>query len=235
MRDFEAHEFAAVKPMQLRQECVGLKRYSMRNQPCAPPQQRPKAIEHRKIKPSADEDGLRRLEVAQHSGRGPLDDRNPVGEAERRGILADIFGAILASFDRDRTSSAQRPFDGDRAGSRADVPQTFAWPWRKRRERQCAHLPPGDLAIMHEKRIRMARAARQPAKTLRFQCDGQEVRGWIGVVAVRAMLRDGFAFPSKRSKGPELRMAPPLGRQPFGESDTSFAVAQETNDPLTVS
>src|SRR6516165_3126279 len=87
---------------------------------------------------------------------------------------------------------------------------------------------------MHEKRIRKSGAARQPAGTVRFQRDGHEARGSIPVVAVGAMLRDGFALASKRSEGPKLRMTPSLRCQPAGESDASIAVAQETNDPLAM-
>ena len=89
--------------------------------------------------------------------------------AERRGVAADARGALGARLDGDGAQRriGQHPFDRDRAGAGADVPQQLAAPRRQRRQRDGADLALGDLAVVLEQRVgqarRRARGCARPA------------------------------------------------------------------------
>ena len=72
-----------------------------------------------------------------------------------RSVAADAGGADRIGLDGDgaHRGMGQHPFDADRAGAGADVPQQFAAPWRQRRQGDGADFALGDLAVMLEQMI----------------------------------------------------------------------------------
>ena len=87
-------------------------------------------------------------------------------DAEAQRVAGDARRAVVAGLDGDRAVGrvGEHPFDRDRAGARADVPQQLAAPRRERRERDRADVALGDLAVMLEPVVRQARRARQDAR-----------------------------------------------------------------------
>ena len=111
-----------------------LQRHRVDDQPSARPQRRARPHRARRVgSAAADEDRVGRGRSASAAGARPLTtDRS--GTPSARGVAGDARGAVGARLDGDGAvrRMAQHPFDADRAGARADVPQKFALPRRQR-------------------------------------------------------------------------------------------------------
>jgi len=93
------------------------------------------SIEHARIAAAAaDENGIRCRQSRKGTRRLALDN-GQTRHAESPGIAADASDTLARGLDRDgaQRGIGKHPFDADRAGARADVPQQFAAPWRQRR------------------------------------------------------------------------------------------------------
>ena len=89
----------------------------------------------------------------------------------------------------------EHPFDRDRTGAGADVPQQLAAARRQRRERYRADLAFGDLAVVLEKIVRKARSAGDDPRIRRsFDLDGERVEGIDGIEIVRGRRRGAKAL-----------------------------------------
>ncbi len=100
-------------------------------------------------------------ETGERRRRFALDDVER-RHAEGGGVAADAVGAVGARLDRDGAQRriGEHPFDRDRAGAGADVPQQLAAARRQRRQRDRTDLALGDLAVMLEQGIGDAGRAR---------------------------------------------------------------------------
>ena len=125
------------------------------------------------------------------------------GHAEAQRIAGDARRALVAGFDRDRAIGrvGQHPFDGDRARAGPDVPQKLAAPRRERRERDCANVALGDLAVVLERVVRQAGSARQHARVAvggDFERDGVERGDVVEREALRLRRADALARAAHR-------------------------------------
>jgi hypothetical protein len=89
--------------------------------------------------------------------------------AQRRRIARDPRRAIRIRLERDRAQRhvRQHPFDRDRAGAGADVPQRLAAARRQRRQRDGADLALGDLAVVLEQIVGQPGGARDDPRARR--------------------------------------------------------------------
>ena len=113
---------------------------------------------------AADEDRVGRVEPGERFGRAAFDD-DEAGHAEGRGVPRDARGALRVGLDGDGAERAvgEHPFDPDRAGAGADVPEQFAAARRERRQGHGADFALGELAVMLEQAVRQARRQRDDA------------------------------------------------------------------------
>ena len=73
---------------------------------------------------SADENGIRCRKAGEY-GRCRSFDHGKTGHTELSGIGPDTGGTLVGCFDRNRAQRGVRkhPFDADRTGARADIPE----------------------------------------------------------------------------------------------------------------
>ena len=143
------------------QQRLGLQRHRVDDQPAAGAQRRDGGVEHARSLPpppmkTASGAAVRRALPARCLRRPP-GPGTPKAAALRR-MRAARSGSRLDG-DGAHRGIGQHPFDGDRARAGADVPQQFAAPRRKRRQRHRADLALGDLAVMLEQMRRPGRRA----------------------------------------------------------------------------
>ena len=149
------------------QQRLGLKRHGIDHEPAAGAQRRHRGIEHarhrwrrrrRRSHPGA---AIRRARPAPR----PATISRP-GTPKLAALRRMRAARSRARLDRDRAQRriGQHPFDRDRSGAGADVPQQFAAPRRQRRQRHRAHLALGDLAVVLEQRVGQAGGARDDAR-----------------------------------------------------------------------
>ncbi len=172
--------------------------------------------------------GLSRPESA--AGAVSHDDGDAMRQAERGRIGANVGRAILARFDCERFTAGQRPFDRNRARTCPNVPEDFAGPGRERRQRQRAHRPLGDLAVMNKKTVIKSGRARQACIALGFQRDRNGACDFIRAKTIRTAFIDALARPTERRQCPEPRCAPAARNEPRCEFSRGLAVAHETDD-----
>ena len=196
------------------QQRLHLQRHGIGDQPAAGAQRGDRRVEHAGIAAAAaDEDRIRRGRPASAAGAAPSTTVRP-GTPKCRGIAADARGALGVGLDGDGAQRriGQHPFDGDRAGAGADVPQQFAAPRRQRRQRQRADLALGDLAVMLEQIVGEARRQRQDARIRRcFDFDRHDVERIDRRRASKAVGagRCGCARPAPPSASSTVSVEPP--------------------------
>ena len=148
------------------QQRLGFQGDGVDDEAAAGAQRRDRGVEHARLAgAAADEDRIGRREAGERRRRGVFHDLEP-RHAEGGGVAADARSAIRALLDRDRAHCrvGQHPFDRDRAGAGADVPEQFAAARRQRRQRHRAHLALGDLTVMLEKFVGEAGRSRDDAR-----------------------------------------------------------------------
>ena len=109
----------------------------------------------------------RRAAAGSADVRGLAFDDFEMRDAEARRRCGRCARRDPGALDRDGAVGGigQHPFDRDRAGAGADVPQQLAAARRQRRERDRADLALGDLAVMLEPFVGQPGARRQDART----------------------------------------------------------------------
>ena len=165
MSDRDLHKLAAEARTPADAGGLRLERHRVDDEPSAGRERGERALDHAgRARAAADEDGVRPGQILKHMGRFARD-HGKRWDAEAQRVAGDARRAVVAGFDRDRAVGGigEHPFDRDRAGARADVPQEFAAPGRERRERDRADVALGDLAVVLERLVRQAGRARQDA------------------------------------------------------------------------
>ena len=143
---------------------LGLQRHRIDHQPSARRQRLPDRIEHAVAAgAAADEHHVRRRQILQRLGRAArVADRDAARRAHRALARALASRSARGSMPIARlVRMRQQPFDADRAGAGADVPQQFAAARRQRRQRHRADLALGQLAVVAEQLIGQAGDARE--------------------------------------------------------------------------
>src|ERR1700692_1823637 len=113
-------------------------------------------IEHAGIAgAAADEDRVGRGEVAEGARRHAFNHHQP-SHTQAPSIPPDAGGPVWARLDGDRLERAvgEQPFDRDRAGAGADIPEALAAARRQARQHERTNLALGDLPVMLEEIVR---------------------------------------------------------------------------------
>ena len=186
----------------------------------ARPQRAGGGIEHGGVAGAAtDKDGVRRRQADERVGRRGLDNLQS-RHAERGGVAADAGRAVFAPLygDGAHRRIRQHPFDRDRAGARADVPEQFAVARRQRRHRQRPDFAFGDLAVVVEQGVGKSGGARQHACIRRgVHIDREDVEGIgvakierCGMAAANPFARTAKCFEDGQARAAEARFSKKL-------------------------